>query len=191
MRAAFVHPTAVIDPSANIGDDARIWHFVHVSANARIGAGTSIGQGCYVGNVQIGARCKIQNNVSIYDGVSVADDVFLGPSCVFTNVQHPRAHVSRKDSYAKTSIARGASIGANATIVCGDRGITVGEYAFVGAGAVVTHDVAPHALVVGVPARQVGWVCSCGETLAVRAGGQSCHRCAASYEIVDDNLRVL
>lgn len=191
MPPAFVHPTAVIDPGANVGDDARIWHFVHVSAGAHIGEGSSIGQGCYVGNVQIGARCKIQNNVSIYDGVHVADDVFLGPSCVFTNVQHPRAHVSRKDSYAKTVIARGASIGANATIVCGDRGITVGEFAFVGAGAVVTHDVAAHALVVGVPARQVGWVCACGERLAARAGGQSCHRCAASYEIVDDNLRVL
>ncbi len=187
MPAAFVHSSAVIDAGALLGDDVRIWHFVHVCAGAQIGAATSIGQGCYVGNVQIGAGCRIQNNVSIYDGVRVSDDVFLGPSCVFTNVQHPRAHVSRKHSYASTRVLRGASIGANATIVCGAQGIVIGTYAFVGAGAVVTHDVLPHAIVVGVPARQIGWACVCGERLDSGASLR-CRACDTAYALVDGEL---
>lgn len=187
MPAAFVHPSAVIDPGAQLGDDVRVWHFVHVCAGARVGVATSIGQGCYIGNVQIGAGCKIQNNVSIYDGVDLADEVFLGPACVFTNVQHPRAHVSRKHSYATTRVERGASIGANATIVCGAQGIVIGAYAFIGAGAVVTHDVPPHAIVVGVPAQQIGWACRCGERLASVAPLR-CLRCDAMYELVGGAL---
>lgn len=187
MPPGFVHPSAVIDSGAQLGDDVRIWHFVHVCAGARIGVATSIGQGCYIGNVQIGAGCRIQNNVSVYDGVSLADEVFLGPSCVFTNVQHPRAHVSRKHEYATTRIERGASVGANATIVCGARGLLIGAYAFVGAGAVVTHDVPAHAIVVGVPARQIGWACECGERLDPEAA-QHCQRCTAAYELINGAL---
>lgn len=190
MLPAFVHPSAVVDPGAQLADDVRIWHFVHVCAGAQIGVATSIGQGCYIGNVQIGAGCKIQNNVSIYDGVSVADDVFLGPSCVFTNVQHPRAQVSRKHNYATTRIDHGASVGANATIVCGVRGIVIGAYAFIGAGAVVTHDVPPHAIVVGVPARQIGWACVCGERIDTNEP-LHCQRCTAAYDLVDGGLQQL
>jgi UDP-2-acetamido-3-amino-2,3-dideoxy-glucuronate N-acetyltransferase len=166
-----IHPTAVIDDGAQIGEGTRIWHWVHVMGGARIGAGGSIGQGCYIGNVTIGSGCRIQNNVSVYDGVTLGDDVFLGPSCVFTNVTHPRAGVSRKDSYEPTRVGRGASIGANATILCG---VTIGDYALIGAGAVVTHDVPAHAIVVGTPARQIGRACTCGETLPVSG---TCARC--------------
>ena len=187
MLPAFVHPTAVVDHGAQLADDVRIWHFVHVCAGARIGVATSIGQGCYIGNVQIGAGCKIQNNVSVYDGVSLADEVFLGPSCVFTNVQHPRAQISRRHAYATTRIERGVSVGANATIVCGAHGLVIGAYAFVGAGAVVTHDVPPYAIVVGVPARQIGWACECGERLELVAA-QPCQRCAAAYELINGAL---
>lgn len=187
MPSGFVHPSAVIDAGAQLGDDVRIWHFVHVCAGARIGVATSIGQGCYIGNVQIGAGCKIQNNVSVYDGVSLADEVFLGPSCVFTNVQHPRAQISRKHAYVTTHVGRGASVGANATIVCGAQGLVIGAYAFVGAGAVVTHDVPPHAIVVGVPAEQVGWACACGGRLDL-AAPQHCRGCNAAYQVVDGAL---
>lgn len=176
-----IHPTAQLDrtalvePGARVGAATRIWHWVHVMPTAVIGAWCSIGQGCFVGAVTIGDGCKIQNHVSLYDGVELAEDVFLGPSCVFTNVKHPRAHVPRKDAYAPTRIGRGATIGANATIVCG---VTIGPYAMVGAGAVVTHDVAPHAIVVGVPARPVGWACACGETLPEAL---ICARCGARW----------
>lgn len=163
MAAALIHPTAIIDePAPPIGEDTRIWHFVHVRAGARIGARCAIGQGCYVGDVAIGDGCRIQNHVSLYDGVTLEDDVFVGPSAVFTNVRHPRAHVSRQHAYAPTVVRRGATIGANATIVCG---VTIGRYALVGAGAVVTRDVPDHAIVVGTPARVRGWACGCGETL--------------------------
>ncbi|MEO8554589.1 MAG: DapH/DapD/GlmU-related protein, partial [Kofleriaceae bacterium] len=129
---SFVHETAVVDPGAHLGAETRVWHFAHVMAGAWIGDRGSIGQGCYIGNVRIGHGCRIQNQVSIFDGVTLEDDVFLGPSCVFTNVRHPRAHVTRKDTFARTLVCRGVTVGANATIVCG---ITIGEYALIGAGA--------------------------------------------------------
>ncbi len=169
--AAEVHPTAIVEPGARLGDGVRIWHWVHVMATAEIGDGTSIGQGCYVGAARIGRGCKIQNHVSLYDGVALDDDVFVGPSAVFTNVRHPRAHVSRKHAYAATRVGRGATIGANATIVCG---VAIGAYSMIGAGAVVTRDVIGHGLVVGAPARRVGWACRCGETLPARLGCPAC-----------------
>lgn len=153
------HPSAIVDQGAQIGAGTRIWHFVHINPGAVIGERCVIGQGCYVGNVTIGDNVRIQNNVSVYDGVILEDNVFCGPSCVFTNVINPRSEVSRKDEYRPTRVMRGASIGANATIVCG---VTIGEYAFIGAGAVVTGDVPAYALMVGVPARQLGWMCRCG-----------------------------
>ena len=149
--AADVHPTAIVEDGAQLGDGVRIWRWVHVRAGAVIGDATSIGQGCYVGAVTIGRGCRIQNQVSLYDGVTLDDDVFLGPSCVFTNVKHPRAHVSRKHAFAATRVGRGATIGANATIVCG---VSIGAHAMIGAGAVVTRDVAAHALMIGAPARR-------------------------------------
>jgi dTDP-4-amino-4,6-dideoxygalactose transaminase/acetyltransferase-like isoleucine patch superfamily enzyme len=163
MSSTFVHPTAVIDERVEIGPETKIWHFVHVSPDARIGARCSLGQGCFVGRgVRLGDGVRVQNNVSIYEGVDVEDDAFLGPSCVFTNVLNPRSFVSRKHEYRPTRVGRGASIGANAVIVCGH---DIGEYAFVGAGAVVTKDVPPYALVVGNPARRIGWMSRVGARL--------------------------
>jgi UDP-2-acetamido-3-amino-2,3-dideoxy-glucuronate N-acetyltransferase len=156
------HPTAVIDRGARIGAGTRIWHFCHVMAGARIGAGCVLGQNVFVaGSARIGDRCRLQNNVSIYDGVTLADDVFVGPSAVFTNVRNPRAAVDRRAAFELTTVEKGATIGANATIVCG---VTIGAHALVGAGAVVTRDVPAHAIVQGVPARRSGWICRCGET---------------------------
>jgi UDP-2-acetamido-3-amino-2,3-dideoxy-glucuronate N-acetyltransferase len=175
---AEVHPTALVEAGARLGDGVRIWHWVHVRAGAVIGAGTSIGQGCYIGAVAIGRGCRIQNQVSLFDGVTLDDDVFLGPSCVFTNVKHPRAHVARKHAYQVTRIGRGATVGANATIVCGS---SIGAYAMIGAGAVVTHDVPPHGLMLGAPARRVGWACRCGETLAAAPG--DCASCGDAYRL--------
>jgi len=184
------HPTAVVDDGATIGDGTRIWHFVHVSAGARIGAACSLGQNVYVGNaVTIGANCKVQNNVSIYDNVTLEDDVFCGPSVVFTNVINPRSQVSRKTEYRDTVIRRGATLGANCTIVCG---VTIGEYAFVGAGAVVTRDVKAYALMVGVPARQVGWMSAYGEKLALPLTGSGEAACPATgvrYRLEGGELR--
>ena len=177
----FVHPTAIVDgDSPSIGAGTHIWHFVHVRPGATIGARCVIGQGCYIGAVTVGNGCKIQNNVSLFDGVTLEDDVFVGPSCVFTNVKTPRAHVSRKAEYTPTVIKRGASLGANTTIVCG---VTIGEYALIGAGAVIARDVPAHALIIGVPGGWAGWVCRCGERLPAADAAQSmtCARCGDSY----------
>ena len=158
-----IHPTAIVDDGAVLGDGCRVWHWVHISGGARIGAGCSFGQGVFVGNdVAIGNNVKIQNNVSVYDAVTLEDDVFCGPSMVFTNVYNPRAAVVRKDEYRRTLVRRGATLGANSTLVCG---VTVGRHAFVGAGAVVQKDVPDFALMVGVPARQIGWMSRFGERL--------------------------
>lgn len=170
------HPSAIIDAGAQIGAGTRIWHWVHVSAQARIGQCCSLGQNVYVGNdVVIGNNVKIQNNVSVYDAVTLEDDVFCGPSMVFTNVYNPRAAVTRKDEYRRTVIQQGATLGANCTVVCGH---TVGAYSFVGAGAVVNKDVPAYALVVGVPARQIGWVSQYGEQLDLPLTGNASAACA-------------
>jgi UDP-2-acetamido-3-amino-2,3-dideoxy-glucuronate N-acetyltransferase len=162
--ATTIHPSAIVDAGALLGDGCRVWHFVHISAGARIGAGCSFGQGVYVGDdVRIGANVKIQNNVSVYDAVTLEDDVFCGPSMVFTNVHNPRSAVPRKNEYRHTLVRQGATLGANCTVVCGT---TIGRHAFVGAGAVVSRDVPDFALVVGVPARRIGWVSRHGERLA-------------------------
>lgn len=161
----WAHPSAIVDDGATLGPGTKVWHFVHVSAGARVGANCALGQGVFVGNdVVIGDGVRIQNNVSVYDAVTLEDDVFCGPSMVFTNVYNPRAAVQRKSEYRRTLVRRGASLGANCTIVCGT---TIGEYAFVGAGAVVNRNVPPYAVVVGVPARQVGWMSRHGERLAL------------------------
>ena len=175
-----VHESSYVDEGAVIGAGTRIWHFCHVMAGAVIGERCSLGQNVVVmPGTRIGNNVKIQNNVSIYEGVELGDDVFCGPSCVFTNVTNPRSHVSRRHEYRPTPVGRGASIGANATIVCGH---SLGEYCFVGAGAVVTADVPAFALVVGVPARRVGWMCRCGERLRVDQGRAQCAVCGTAYE---------
>ena len=170
-----VHPTAIIDTGAQIGTDTRIWHWVHVCAGARIGRGCSLGQNVYVGNrVIIGDNVKIQNNVSVYDNVTIEDDCFCGPSMVFTNVYNPRSAVSRKDQYRDTLVRRGATLGANCTIVCG---VEIGAHAFIGAGAVVTRNVPPFALMLGVPARQVGWISRYGDRLPLPLTGDGAAVC--------------
>lgn len=171
----FQHETAVVDEGAQIGADGRVWHFAHVCGGAKIGTGVSLGQNVFVGNkVTIGDRCKIQNNVSIYDDVHLEEGVFCGPSMVFTNVHNPRALVERKSEYRTTLVRKGATIGANATIVCG---VTIGAYAFIAAGAVVTHDIPDFALVVGVPGRHVGWMSAFGEKLDLPLHGDGVARC--------------
>ncbi|GLC27562.1 acyltransferase [Roseisolibacter agri] len=191
---ASIHASAFVDEGAQIGADTKVWHFCHVMPGAVIGERCSLGQNVVVMNrVRIGDNVKIQNNVSVYEGVELEDDVFCGPSMVFTNVLNPRSHVSRKHEYRPTKVGRGASIGANATIVCGT---TLGEYAFVGAGAVVTRDVPAYALVVGVPARQRGWMCQCGEQLELpvatpdAAVRSTCRACGTRYLLVGDVLRL-
>jgi UDP-2-acetamido-3-amino-2,3-dideoxy-glucuronate N-acetyltransferase len=178
--AAWFHETAVIDSGAQIGNGSKVWHFSHVCAGARIGEACSLGQGVYVGNdVTIGARVRVQNNVSVYDAVTLEDEVFCGPSVVFTNVMNPRAAISRKHAYRRTLVREGATLGANCTIVCG---VTIGRHAFIGAGAVVRHDVPDHALVVGVPARQIGWVSHHGERLELPVSGEGEAACPATGE---------
>ena len=177
------HASSIVDEGARVGDGTRIWHFCHVSAGAVIGSECVLGQNVFVADgVMVGNGVRIQNNVSLYDGVVLEDDVFCGPSCVFTNVRTPRSGVSRKDEYARTVVRRGATIGANATIVCG---VEVGAYSLIGAGAVVAADVQPHRLVVGVPARAVGWVSHAGEVLG---DDLVCPRTGREYRIVDGSL---
>lgn len=170
-----IHPSAIVDEGARIGDGSRIWHFAHVCAGAEIGEGVSLGQNGFVANkVRIGDRCKIQNNVSVYDNVTLEEGVFCGPSMVFTNVNNPRALVERKDEYWDTLVKKGATLGANCTIVCG---VTIGAYAFVAAGAVVTKDVPDYALVAGVPARQIGWMSEYGERIPLPLQGEGRYIC--------------
>jgi UDP-2-acetamido-3-amino-2,3-dideoxy-glucuronate N-acetyltransferase len=172
------HPTAIVDAGAEIGEGTRVWHWVHVSAQARIGKDCSLGQNVYIGNdVLIGNNVKIQNSVSVYDAVTLEDDVFCGPSMVFTNVYNPRSAVTRKAEYRRTLVRRGATIGANATIVCG---VTLGEYAFIAAGAVVNTDVKPYALMVGVPAKHIGWMSQHGERLDLPLTGKGETACPAT-----------
>ena len=178
--ATTIHPSAIVDAGATLGEDCRVWHWVHVSSGARIGARCVLGQGVFVGNdVVIGDNVRIQNNVSVYDAVTLEDDVFCGPSMVFTNVYNPRAAVPRKDEYRRTLVRRGATLGANCTIVCGT---TIGAHAFVGAGAVVQRDVPDFALVVGVPARRIGWMSRHGERLALPLHGDGEAACPATGE---------
>ncbi len=187
-----IHPTAIVDEGARIGDGTRIWHWVHVSPQASIGERCSLGQNVYIGNdVVIGNNVKIQNNVSVYDAVTLEDDVFCGPSMVFTNVYNPRSAVTRKDEYRRTLVKRGATIGANATLVCG---ITVGEYAFIAAGAVINRNVKPYALMAGVPAKQIGWMSQHGERLDLPLSGKGQAKCAATgkiYQITDNDCQCL
>jgi UDP-2-acetamido-3-amino-2,3-dideoxy-glucuronate N-acetyltransferase len=186
MANYFVHESSYVDDGCEIGDGTKIWHFCHVMSGARIGRGCNIGQNVVVSpHCVIGDNVKIQNNVSVYTGVTLEDDVFCGPSMVFTNVVNPRSHVSRKHEYLPTVVARGASLGANSTIVCGH---TIGRYAFVGAGAVVTRDVPDYALVVGNPARVAGWMCHCGVRLAAGASppdSATCRACGVHYRRTD------
>ena len=187
-----IHPTAIVDEGAQLGPGCRVWHWVHISGGARIGAGCSFGQNVFVGNdVTIGHNVKIQNNVSVYDAVTLEDDVFCGPSMVFTNVFNPRAAVVRKAEYRRTLVQRGATLGANCTIVCGS---TVGEHAFIGAGAVVSRDVPAFALMVGVPAKRIGWMSRHGERLDLPASGQGEAACPATgerYRLHGDTLTPL
>lgn len=182
-KSAFVHPTAVVDAGSVVGAGTKVWHFSHILGGTKVGEGCSIGQNVMAGpDVEIGNGCKIQNNVAVYKGVTLADDVFCGPSMVFTNVLTPRAHIERKDEFAPTHVGKGATLGANCTIVCGNN---IGAYAMVGAGAVVTRDVRAYALVVGNPARQIGWVSESGERLGPDL---VCPRDGSRYAEVDGAL---
>lgn len=186
---AQIHPSAIVDQGAQVGEGSRVWHFVHICAGAKIGKGVSLGQNVFVGNkVVIGDRCKIQNNVSIYDNVTLEEGVFCGPSMVFTNVYNPRALIERKTEYKDTLIKKGATLGANCTIICG---VTVGEYAFIGAGAVINKDVKPYALTVGVPAKQIGWMSQYGEQIPLPLTGEEQYICPHTgqlYELGADGL---
>lgn len=190
MSEYFAHPSAYVDDGAQIGAGTKIWHFCHVSPKAVIGADCSLGQNVFVANnVTVGIGCKIQNNVSLYEGVILEDYVFCGPSMVFTNVRTPRSAFPRNTSaeYAVTRVKHGASIGANATIVCG---VTVGEWAFIAAGAVITKDVPPFGLMAGVPARRIGWACQCGATLQLDISDNACRACGRTYQQAGDRLKL-
>ncbi len=186
-----VHSSAIVDVGAQIGEGSRVWHFAHVCGGAKIGKGVSLGQNVFVGNkVVVGDRCKIQNNVSIYDNVTLEEGVFCGPSMVFTNVYNPRSLIERKNEYRDTLVKKGATLGANCTIVCGT---IIGEYAFVGAGAVINKDVKPYALMVGVPAKQIGWMSEYGEQidLPIKGSGKYvCPHTGKTYQLVNDQLSV-
>lgn len=177
----YQHPSAIVDKGAQIGEGSRVWHFVHVCSGARIGAGVSLGQNVFVGNrVIIGDRCKVQNNVSVYDNVTIEEGVFCGPSMVFTNVYNPRGLIERKDLYRDTLVQRGATLGANCTIVCG---VTIGAFAFVSAGAVVNRDVLDFALIIGVPGRQRGWISAYGERLDLPLTGEGSATCPHTGDV--------
>jgi UDP-2-acetamido-3-amino-2,3-dideoxy-glucuronate N-acetyltransferase len=186
-----VHASAIVDDGAQIGEGSRVWHFAHVCGGAIIGKGVSLGQNVFVGNkVVIGDKCKIQNNVSVYDNVTLEEGVFCGPSMVFTNVYNPRSLIERKSEYRDTLVKKGVTLGANCTIVCGT---TIGEYAFVGAGAVINKDVKPYALMVGVPAKQIGWMSEYGEqiNLPIKGNGQYvCTHTGKTYQLINDQLSV-
>jgi UDP-2-acetamido-3-amino-2,3-dideoxy-glucuronate N-acetyltransferase len=182
----FAHATAIIDDGAKIGPGTKIWHWVHIGPSAEIGADCSLGQNVYVGRAKIGNNVKIQNNVSVFDAVVLEDDVFCGPSMVFTNVINPRSHIPRKHEYKQTLVKRGATIGANAVLLCG---IKVGCYAMIGAGAVVTRDVPDYAVIVGNPARRIGWTCQCGVRLEPSDARTRCGACQSNYEIVNGCCR--
>jgi len=185
-REYFIHPTALVDEPMEIGEGTKIWHFTHIMSGARIGKNCIIGQNVFIGSgVILGNNIKIQNNVSLYDGVILEDDVFCGPSMVFTNVFNPRSFISRKKEFRKTVVGKGATIGANATIICGN---SIGQYAFIGAGSVVTKEVPDYALVYGNPGRVKGWVCQCAEEIAFRSGKAVCQVCKKRYK--KDRLEV-
>lgn len=192
MMKTFIHESAIVDDGAIIGEGTRVWHFVHICSGAVIGQHCSFGQNVFVGNrVTIGNNVKVQNNVSVYDNVTIEDDVFCGPSMVFTNVYNPRSAISRKDDYRDTVVKRGVTLGANSTIVCGT---TIGRYAFIGAGAVVVRDVADYALMMGVPARQVGWMSQFGERLDLPLEGYSQVRCPNTgdlYQLKDCHVYII
>ena len=187
-----VHETAIVDQGAKIGPGSRVWQWVHVCGGAQIGANVSLGQNVFIGNkVIIGDECKIQNNVSIYDNVFLEDGVFCGPSMVFTNVYNPRSLIERKNEYRDTFVRKGASLGANCTIICG---VTIGTFAFIGAGAVVNKDVPPYAMMVGVPARQIGWMSQYGEKLNLPLSGNAvvkCEHTGQKYELKDSQINLI
>jgi UDP-2-acetamido-3-amino-2,3-dideoxy-glucuronate N-acetyltransferase len=184
-----VHPSAIVDEGAQIGEGSRVWHFVHVCGGAKVGKNVSMGQGVFVGNkVTIGDNCKIQNNVSVYDNVHLEEGVFCGPSMVFTNVYNPRSLVERKDEYRDTIVKKGATLGANCTIVCG---VTIGAYSFIGAGAVVNKSVPDYALMVGVPGKQIGWMSEFGEQLNLPVEGEGeikCPHTGALYRLINNRV---
>jgi len=185
-----IHPSAIVDEGAQIGEGSRVWHFAHVCSGAKIGRGVSLGQNVFVGNkVVIGDCCKVQNNVSVYDNVTLEEGVFCGPSMVFTNVYNPRSLIERKSEYRNTLVKKGATLGANCTIVCGT---TIGEFAFVGAGALVNNDIKPYALMVGVPAKQVGWMSEYGEQIPLPSQGEGSYTCPHTnqvYTLIQDELK--
>lgn len=186
-KSYFVHESSYVDEPCEIGKGTKIWHFSHIMKDCRIGERCNIGQNVVISpGVVLGNNVKIQNNVSVYTGVICENDVFLGPSCVFTNVINPRSHVNRKEEYRETRVGKGASLGANATIVCGH---TIGEYAFIAAGAVITKNVPPYALMMGNPARQRGWMCQCGEKLTFEAGKGQCAVCGKKYRLYDTTVK--
>ncbi len=189
MNNVTIHSTAIVDDGAQIGPGSRVWHWVHVCGGARIGANVSLGQNVFVGNrVAIGDNCKVQNNVSVYDNVTLEEGVFCGPSMVFTNVYNPRSLIERKSEYRDTVVKRGATLGANCTVVCGS---TIGEFAFIGAGAVVNKDVKPYALMVGVPAKQIGWMSEFGEQIPLPLTGHGTYKCPYSGHVYELNGHIL